>query len=630
MPVTGPAVKRYLAPALAFVLPFTLYFLTTARDIFWLDSAEFINCTAINGLAHPPGYPLLLLFTRVAALVPLPSFAFRINLLGALFAALSCLVIFLLIAPLPRARTAALLGALIWAVSWELWQQATVIEVYSLQVLLTGLALLAAAGYAETGSARMLLLLTFVLGLGFANHLFTLFWLPGITVIVYIQVRHRLKWQTGLAALLLFALGPLLYLTLLFRSQKPPSWGEINGPKALFEYVTARIYRYRFFAGGSGYLATQFRDLPKILLQQFTIFWPLVIPGIIYLTKSRRWLLSGIITGILFSGPAALLYNIPDKEGYFLPVYFACALIIGCGIFYLRRVRRLFIAMISGLLIIVAFYYYPKQDRSKLTSLSDLGSAVLSELPEGAIVFTDDYSLFQALHWLTLGTTGHRNITVISQYHLALPWYLHRLSRTLPVPTEAFTLTAELWHNPVRTSDSRFGETARTRTEEIMEILISGLLPAPVFYFPQNFTRLLENWHHFRLKLHGLTYQFCPGSDTLTDPDFPLKFPGPEKYCATRFYDPYTVDLCRRFAATVNRRGMLKYARGDVRGALQDFNLSLKYYPDYSAAIENKGIVFYFEKMPDSARLYLNRFLKLEPHSPETEKVQLLLHHLAP
>jgi hypothetical protein len=34
--------------------------------------------------------------------------------------------------------------------------------------------------------------------------------------------------------------------------------------------------------------------------------------------------------------------------------------------------------------------------------------------------------------------------------------------------------------------------------------------------------------------------------------------------------------------------------------------------------------------MPDSARIYLNRFLQLEPRSAEAEKVRLIFNRLTP
>jgi hypothetical protein len=167
----------------------------------------------------------------------------------------------------------------------------------------------------------------------------------------------------------------------------------------------------------------------------------------------------------------------------------------------LKLRHRLVTAIISTLIIITTGYFYPKQDRSRLTSLSDLANAVLSELPDGAVLFTDDYSLFQAASWLKITTASQRKITLVSQYHLALPWYDSQLSRTLPVPPTAFSLAEQLWRNPVHLRDVRFGEIARDHAEQIMSVLITQLLPARVFYFPQNFTTLLENWHQFRLKL---------------------------------------------------------------------------------------------------------------------------------
>lgn len=630
VPRTGITVRGHLLPALSFLLPLALYCATTAREIFWLDSAEFVVVTAVNGLAHPPGYPLLLWILKAVALIPLLSLPFRLNLVSALLAAGSCLVLFGLIKRLTADDLAALLGALVWAISWEQWQQATAIEVYSLNTLLVALLLLAGATYAETGSNRSLLLILFLFGLGLAHHLFIIFWVPAL-VLITISGRYRRPQRSALAAgIPLLLLGPLLYLTLLFRFRDLPSWAGVENISDLPDYVLARVYRYRLLAGGTAYLATQLRDLPGIILRQFSLFWLLLIPGIIALFRQQRRILFGLLTGVLTAAPAALLYNIPDKEGYFLPVWFAAGLVIGCGIHGLRRHKPLPVTL--ALLLLIAAqtaYLYPRQDRSGLTGLVDLVRAVRAELPGNAVLFTDDYSLFHGINWHNLHARPEDRLTVISQYHLALPWYLKQLGRRLPVPSSARTQAEKLWIGPVRTSDIRFGELARQTADRIMAELVSSLQPeSRVFFFPQNFTTLLENWQNWRLRLNGLTYEFVHWSDTLTAPPETLHLPGPDRYRTNRFHDPLTIDLCRRFAATVNRRGMLRYARGDADGALADFNLSLRYYPDYPAAIENKGLIFAFEGPADSARHYLTRFLQLEPDSPERAKVELLLRRL--
>jgi Tfp pilus assembly protein PilF len=73
---------------------------------------------------------------------------------------------------------------------------------------------------------------------------------------------------------------------------------------------------------------------------------------------------------------------------------------------------------------------------------------------------------------------------------------------------------------------------------------------------------------------------------------------------------------------------MLFFGSGDAGRAISDFNLALSYFPGYPAAIENKGLVFAFSGQPDSGRIYLNRYLQLEPDSPEVPKVRQVLSRL--
>ena len=57
------------------------------------DSSELIAAARTLGTAHPPGYPLwTLLAAAWGALVPLGSYAFRLNLFSAVTAALTCIL----------------------------------------------------------------------------------------------------------------------------------------------------------------------------------------------------------------------------------------------------------------------------------------------------------------------------------------------------------------------------------------------------------------------------------------------------------------------------------------------------------------------------------------------------------
>ncbi len=614
----------------AFFAPFLLYLLTTCHDLYWFDSAEFVLATRIFGLVHPPGYPLLLNILSLVSLLPVFTLPFRINLISAFAAAGSCLILFHIINHLTKDLKTALLGALIWALSFELWQQATAIEVYAFQVFLFALTLWALLLWRETSALNYLYFFCFSFGLALANHLFILIWIPAFLLLLKTPVLKTLRLRHWLFLILLLLFGPLLYFTLPFRSQQPPSWAGINSVNEFFRYISAAVYRYRFLAGGAGYLAQQFSNVPQTLLKQFTLFWLMLFPGVIWVLRKDKRLFAALLTGIALAVGAALLYNIPDKEGYFLPAYFCLAIFIGTSfqIFRTNKVRLALFGIILFALIGVAIWNYPRQNRSHLTALSDLARSISAEMPDRAVLFTDDYSLFQALNWYNIVEQSEHHITVISEHHLAFPWYLKQLSRTVPVPDTCFTLARTLWEKPSGVNNTRFGTIAAERVQEIKFHLLLNLAPRPAFYFPRDFSNVLEGWYGFRLRLHGLTYEFRPFEDTTLDSNIKFTFPEPDKYSTEKFYDPYAEDLCRRFAATANRRGMLRYARGDETGAISDFNLALQYYPDYTAAIENKGLVFALEGKSDSARFYLTRFIKLEPNSPEINKVKSFLNNL--
>jgi tetratricopeptide (TPR) repeat protein len=148
-----------------------------------------------------------------------------------------------------------------------------------------------------------------------------------------------------------------------------------------------------------------------------------------------------------------------------------------------------------------------------------------------------------------------------------------------------------------------------------------------VLWLPQDFQVWPEGWRGLNLRFNGLCYEYVPAPDSGPLPA-EFAFPGPHEYSTGRFRDEYSRDLCRRFAATANRRGILHFSRENATAALRDFDLALGYFPDYPGAVENKGIVFYYENERDSSRLYLEKFLELAPLSPERGKVMSFLRNL--
>src|SRR5438034_10696787 len=83
-----------------FLVALLLYCCTLAPTVTPTDSGELILAAHGLGVAHPPGFPLWVMLAHLASLVPLENVAVRINFLDAIFAALACAVLTLVVAQL--------------------------------------------------------------------------------------------------------------------------------------------------------------------------------------------------------------------------------------------------------------------------------------------------------------------------------------------------------------------------------------------------------------------------------------------------------------------------------------------------------------------------------------------------
>ena len=111
--------------------------------------------------------------------------------------------------------------------------------------------------------------------------------------------------------------------------------------------------------------------------------------------------------------------------------------------------------------------------------------------PQGTMQweFTDDYSLFQGARWQQSIGGRRPDVLVVSQYYLAVPWYLDQLGRSAHVPDAAASIANRLWQNAGRMSDVRFGEAAKAASQQAMLLLVQDWLPARrVFWIPGNFS----------------------------------------------------------------------------------------------------------------------------------------------
>jgi hypothetical protein len=259
----------YLAAVIGSALVFLLYLVTLGPSTAMWDTSEYIAAAYTVGLPHPPGNPFFVLLGRVFSILPIaPSVAARVNLLAALCAAISAGIWFLVaervLASWLTERWQRIAGgalaALIGATAFTVWSQAVVNEkVYTVALVgVAGIAWLTLRWCDNPDGRkadRLLVLIAYLLGVGFANHMAGFLAAPSVAAAVLVRrPAVLLRWRLVLACAGALALGVTPFATQPIRSAYFPriNEGETTGCRTeigwqcTFSRETWRAFKYNF------------------------------------------------------------------------------------------------------------------------------------------------------------------------------------------------------------------------------------------------------------------------------------------------------------------------------------------------------------------------------------------------
>ena len=198
-----------------------LYIVTLAPTTAMWDASEYITAAYVLGIPHPPGNPLFVLLGRVATLVPFGSVAVRVNLLAAISSAVAAAIWFLVAERVlsqwfelrwPR-LVAAAMAALLSATAFTVWNQSVVNEkVYTVSLaffaIVSWLTVLWCDDPDGRRADRLLVLIAYLIGLGYTNHPAGFLIGPAVGVAVLARrPRTLLRWRLTGAAVLALGLG---------------------------------------------------------------------------------------------------------------------------------------------------------------------------------------------------------------------------------------------------------------------------------------------------------------------------------------------------------------------------------------------------------------------------------------
>jgi hypothetical protein len=436
-----------------------LYAFTATRTVQGGDAGEFVLLAGSVGVAHPPGYPLYVLLSRLFALLPVGPLPFRVALLSAVAGVGSALVLALVLQRLTGRRLAAAAAGLAFGMAPVAWKLAGVPEVFTVNTLLVGAViwvvvrwrgvLMSGAGstqaaFLHTGAAALFA------GLGLANHHTVVLALPFGVWAVGLTARY-LGGQVAVRSLAAGALGlligllPYLYLPIAAQSAPPTAWvwGDSRSAAALLGHVLRREYGtfslglYRDEARPLANLAAFWGALPVDLL---VVYFVAGLWGVIEAALRFRGLALALGASLLLAGGLFLsVFNLPPgdlaaavAERFHLLPLFLFAPFVGLGVAAASERLRSRLVPVAALLPL-PFMLLAGIDRANwrnnVTVERYLTAALKQTAPSAVILGVGDAELF-GFPVLLRQYRVRPDVRYIDVNLLRKAWY-HRRARAL-------------------------------------------------------------------------------------------------------------------------------------------------------------------------------------------------------
>lgn len=449
---------KKLILALSFVLPLIIYILTLSPDVYFTDSGELASVATTLGIAHPTGYPLFTLIGYLWSNILPWSPIFNLNLMAAVFTSGSALFLYLTVLKITNnfrfvkkvARVSneldnhllSLFISLGYSFALTTWQQATSIEVYSLQLFLINLFLFIVikAYYSDTNSDKYLILSGFVLGLGFANHLTSFMLIPAGLIIFFAKTKkynRNSKYKLLAMVVGITLLGALLYLYLPLRSVQSPifNWGEVHRSFDKFMYhVTGAQYQVWMFSGDETIWKENLKLFFELIPAQIT--WIGIVfsfYGIYVLYRGDKIIFSVLLSTAILCVFYSMNYSIHDIASYFVTAYIVIGILVAISAKQLINHQNKLIYLFAFIPLFNLYTNFSQSDLSEDYSVSEYYRLVTQSAQKDAIIISAQWDFWVSAFWYKDKVEGERqDITLIEKELLRRTWYVNSLEKLYP------------------------------------------------------------------------------------------------------------------------------------------------------------------------------------------------------
>ena len=431
------------------------------------------------------------MLAHLASLVPVGNVAARINFSSAVFAALACAMLTLVVAELfvtascfvaPRRRNkparqgtniessnaggllmfAPAIGAgLLMAFSRTLWSYATITEVYTLNALLTLLVFFLVVRWrrriietrtdsnaAVTTHDTWMYAAAFVFGLAMGVHHVTVaLTLPAIAVVVY--GTEGLKFFTSrrllYAALISITALILVYSYLPWAASRSPAmnWGNPRSLQEIWWHITGRQYRV-FFSFSPATVGAQFVEFCRMVFREFGFAWLpstlfLAVAGLASAYKRDRTTFWFLLLIVLADLAYALSYEIAeDKDAYYLPAFISIAIAAGLGIRWLIQraasrsspIWRPYVGAATAIVLTSATAFaanWPFNNRRHYFIADDYVENFFSTVAANGLLLTQDWQVASPMLYAQEIEQRRGDVKVVDINLLRRSWYFDYL-----------------------------------------------------------------------------------------------------------------------------------------------------------------------------------------------------------
>ncbi|OWZ08860.1 putative membrane protein [Phytophthora megakarya] len=428
------------------------------------DSGELLAEACVGGVAHPPGYPLLLSLLRLVRWAindreNVVHFVYWANAVNALMAASAAACVTHTVHLLTSKQSMeAVAAGLCFALSKLMWEYARGIEVFALNNLLVGILHVLMVKHFKQPSTKNACLGAFVCGLGLTNqHTIVLFEVP---FIVAVLLTHRFRVVELLMVTMAFLMGLSFYLQTFWSalSPTPGSWGDTSTFEGLLAHVRRKEYgtfRLSPLQGTSEVLVRKIYSKRLVMLVQDLLSsacgFSLQKNSLAWYQKVGYVQISALVCYLLVFHslanlpldspmPRAVSSRFNMQPNTILAIWLGLGFTVATrGIAPLVSTNLVKFARYSICLLLVAVQYQRNRDTGN-DFAGDLirrhGEAIFDVLPRNAVLLSYTDINWNSVRYLQVCEGTRPDVTHLSLQLLPFPWFprQHELYPTIMFP----------------------------------------------------------------------------------------------------------------------------------------------------------------------------------------------------